>query len=208
MNITEPAQAERASPILFAPKPGSLPFFIFNSKLNAVNNTDKYLIPRMDVCFDSIGGAQIISNFWGETPALGISKSISSTETISKRPSCPVPDYTNFFESPLIWRTKQALFSYISTVHYTAHLQMAVWVHFPGQQCHSFKVLRESLSCNTSTTGFTLQSRSIIEIENFVLFWVLQRLFRPSDVVERFKSLDGSSQHDLEKARKQFLDWT
>lgn len=54
--VIEPAQSERRSPVVLVPKPnGSWWLGIKNRRLNAITIPEKYPIPKMDDCLDSLG---------------------------------------------------------------------------------------------------------------------------------------------------------
>jgi hypothetical protein len=58
----EPANSERASPVVLVPKPdGSMRFCIKYRRLNALTIRDSYTLPRMDECMDSLGDAKFFS---------------------------------------------------------------------------------------------------------------------------------------------------
>ena len=53
-DLIEPAQSEWASPVLLAPKDGTLRFCIDFRRLNTVTIFDTYTLPRMEDCIDSL----------------------------------------------------------------------------------------------------------------------------------------------------------
>lgn len=60
--VIETAKIECTSPIVFAPrKDGSLRFYIYYRKSNAVTIRDSYPLPHMDECIDSLGDATVLS---------------------------------------------------------------------------------------------------------------------------------------------------
>lgn len=60
--VIEPAQSERASPVVFYPKAdGTLRFCFDYRRLNLATMKASYPIPRMDECIDSLGDAGIFS---------------------------------------------------------------------------------------------------------------------------------------------------
>lgn len=68
-DVIESSNSEWASSIILAPKPdGSLRFFVYFRRLNAVTNRDSYPLPRMDYCMHSLGNAKIFTTLdanWG-----------------------------------------------------------------------------------------------------------------------------------------------
>ena len=58
----EPAQSEWASPVVLVPKPdGTLRFCVDYRRLNAITVRDKYPLPQMDECIDSLGEANVFT---------------------------------------------------------------------------------------------------------------------------------------------------
>lgn len=61
-NVAEPCTTEWASDIVFAPKKNdSLRFCVDYRKLNTIPVRDRYPIPRMDECVDSLSSAEVFS---------------------------------------------------------------------------------------------------------------------------------------------------
>ena len=69
--VIQPSVSEWSSPVILLPKPdGSLRFCVDYRRLNTLTHRDRYPIPRMDECVDSLGDAQVFttldanSGFW------------------------------------------------------------------------------------------------------------------------------------------------
>ena len=60
--VIEPAATERAPPVVLVPKPdGSLRFCVDYRRLNAITVRDRYPLPHMDECIDSLGDSCVFS---------------------------------------------------------------------------------------------------------------------------------------------------
>ena len=60
--VIEPAQSERASPVVLVPKPdGSLRFRIDYRRVKAINERDTYPLPSIGECVDSLGDASVFT---------------------------------------------------------------------------------------------------------------------------------------------------
>jgi hypothetical protein len=60
--VIEPANSERASPVVLVPKPdGSMRFCMDYRRLNTQTIRDSYPLPRMEECIDSLGYAKVFS---------------------------------------------------------------------------------------------------------------------------------------------------
>lgn len=68
-DIVEPDRLEWVAPVDLASKPDGTPrFFVGNRKLNAVMIENRYPLPRMEDCLNSLGDASYFSNLacnWG-----------------------------------------------------------------------------------------------------------------------------------------------
>ena len=61
-DIIEPSQSSWASPCILVPKPnGSIRYCTDYRKVNILNKTDSFPIPRMEDCIDRIGNAKYIT---------------------------------------------------------------------------------------------------------------------------------------------------
>ena len=66
--VIRPSQSSWASPVVLAPKPGGgLRFCVDYRKLNESTIKDRYPIPRMDDCVDSLGNAKVFTSVDGNS---------------------------------------------------------------------------------------------------------------------------------------------
>jgi len=87
LDVIEPSTSEWASPVVLVPKPdGSTRFCIDYRQLNDRTVRDKYPLPKMDDCLDSLGDARFFSTldcnagYW-QTPVAEEDKHLTSFTT-------------------------------------------------------------------------------------------------------------------------------
>ena len=83
-DLIEPSQSNRSSPIVLSPKADGTQWMCFNYRtVNAVTQTDSFLIPRLEDCFDRVDKSKyvtkidLLKSYW-QVPLTDRAKEISA----------------------------------------------------------------------------------------------------------------------------------